>query len=90
MHVTGIRRTLVEQHPWLPVAAFKAFAQSKARALAKLGDLSWKLGRQPALDSARLAELDEALAKMRHVQEAPTPERLTLTLLRERARHPYG
>src|SRR3954471_10788483 len=31
MHVTGIRRTLVEQHPWLPAAVFKAFEQSKAK-----------------------------------------------------------
>src|SRR6266700_6795661 len=28
MHLIGIRRTLVDEHPWLPVAAFKAFEQS--------------------------------------------------------------
>ena len=32
MHVTGIRRELVEQHPWLPAAVFKAFEQSRRSA----------------------------------------------------------
>ena len=36
MHLVGIRRTLAEQHPWLPGAVFKAFEQAKAVALAKL------------------------------------------------------
>lgn len=36
MHILGIRRTLAERHPWLPVAAMKAFEQAKALALAKL------------------------------------------------------
>jgi 4,5-dihydroxyphthalate decarboxylase len=40
MHLIGIRRTLAEKHPWLPVAAFKAFEQSKAAALAALSDTS--------------------------------------------------
>src|ERR1700757_2936477 len=34
MHLIGIRRTLTEKHPWLPVAVFKAFEQSKTTALA--------------------------------------------------------
>ena len=38
MHVTGIRRELVEQHPWLPAAVFKAFEQSKAKCLEALED----------------------------------------------------
>jgi 4,5-dihydroxyphthalate decarboxylase len=38
MHVTGIRRELVEQHPWLPAAVFKAFSQSKAKCLEALED----------------------------------------------------
>ena len=29
MHLVGVRRELVEQHPWLPGAVFKAFEQSK-------------------------------------------------------------
>jgi 4,5-dihydroxyphthalate decarboxylase len=40
MHTLGIRRTLVDQHPWLPVAVFKAFERSKSIALAKLADTS--------------------------------------------------
>jgi 4,5-dihydroxyphthalate decarboxylase len=40
MHLIGIRRTLVEKHPYLPAAVFKAFEQSKAAALALLSDTS--------------------------------------------------
>ena len=40
MHLVGVRRTLAEKHPWLPVAVFKAFEQSKALALAHLADTS--------------------------------------------------
>jgi 4,5-dihydroxyphthalate decarboxylase len=40
MHLVGVRRTLVDAHPWLPVAVMKAFEQSKAAALAHLIDTS--------------------------------------------------
>src|SRR5271154_589025 len=40
MHVVGIRRTLAEQHPWLPGAVFKAFEQAKEAAMTKLADTS--------------------------------------------------
>ena len=40
MHVVGVRKTLAEQHPWLPGAVFKAFEQSKAHALEHLSDTS--------------------------------------------------
>ena len=40
MHVVGIRKTLAQQHPWLPAALFKAFSESKDRALALLADTS--------------------------------------------------
>jgi 4,5-dihydroxyphthalate decarboxylase len=40
MHLVGVRRTLVEKHPWLPAAIMKAFEQSKATALAHLFDTS--------------------------------------------------
>jgi 4,5-dihydroxyphthalate decarboxylase len=40
MHVVGIRRSIVDQHPWLPAACLKAFERSKALALAKLSDTS--------------------------------------------------
>jgi 4,5-dihydroxyphthalate decarboxylase len=38
MHVTGIRRELVERHPWLPAAVFKAFEEAKAKCLEALED----------------------------------------------------
>lgn len=40
MHVVGIRKTLAEQHPWLPMAVFKAFSRAKDVALDLLGDTS--------------------------------------------------
>jgi 4,5-dihydroxyphthalate decarboxylase len=40
MHLIGVRRTLVEKHPWLPAAVFKAFDQSKRVALEQLIDVS--------------------------------------------------
>jgi 4,5-dihydroxyphthalate decarboxylase len=40
MHVVGVRRTLAERHPWLPVAVQKAFGQAKAIALDALADTS--------------------------------------------------
>ena len=40
MHLVGVRRALAEQHPWLPGAVLKAFAQAKAAALAQLSDTS--------------------------------------------------
>jgi len=40
MHLIGIRRTLAEKHPYLPVAVLKAFEQSKAAAMAALADTS--------------------------------------------------
>ena len=36
MHLVGVRRTLAEQHPWLPGAVFKAFEQAKNVALEQL------------------------------------------------------
>jgi 4,5-dihydroxyphthalate decarboxylase len=40
MHITGIRRELVDKHPWLPAAVFKALQQSKVKCLAALEDTS--------------------------------------------------
>jgi 4,5-dihydroxyphthalate decarboxylase len=40
MHLVGVRKTLAEQHPWLPGAVLKAFEQSKAAALDLLSDTS--------------------------------------------------
>jgi 4,5-dihydroxyphthalate decarboxylase len=40
MHVVGVRKSLCEQHPWLPGAVFKAFSQAKDAALEALSDTS--------------------------------------------------
>ena len=40
MHLIGVRRSLAEQHPWLPAAVFKAFEQSKTLAVEALSDTS--------------------------------------------------
>ena len=40
MHVVGIRKELAEQNRWLPAAVFKAFSESKAKALELLADTS--------------------------------------------------
>lgn len=40
MHLIGVRKELVEDHPWLPVAIFKAFSMAKDRALELLVDTS--------------------------------------------------
>jgi 4,5-dihydroxyphthalate decarboxylase len=77
MHILGIRRTLAEQHPWLPVAAMKAFEQSKVRALAKLADVAASKVTLPFIDeqlhaARRLMGEDfwsYGLAANRHVLE---------------------
>ncbi|WP_321967873.1 ABC transporter substrate-binding protein [Burkholderia cepacia] len=40
MHTLGVRRTIAEQHPWLPGALVKAFEKSKEVALSRLSDTS--------------------------------------------------
>src|SRR6202035_1281653 len=40
MHILGVRRELADQHPWLPMALYKAFAEAKRLALAALVDTS--------------------------------------------------
>jgi 4,5-dihydroxyphthalate decarboxylase len=40
MHILGVRRTIVERHPWLPAALLKAFEKSKQAALTRLADTS--------------------------------------------------
>jgi 4,5-dihydroxyphthalate decarboxylase len=39
MHAIGIRRSLVETHPWLAVSVYKAFLEAKRIALAELGQI---------------------------------------------------
>ena len=40
MHLLGVRRELADRHPWLPMAIYKAFSESKRIALAALVDTS--------------------------------------------------
>jgi 4,5-dihydroxyphthalate decarboxylase len=40
MHVIGVRRSLVELHPWLPATLLKAFTAAKTQALQHLADTS--------------------------------------------------
>jgi 4,5-dihydroxyphthalate decarboxylase len=60
MHLIGVRRTLVEQHPWLPAAVLKAFEHAKAVAFAKLADTSASKAMLPWVDQ----HLQEAQALM--------------------------
>ena len=40
MHLVGVRREIVDRHPWLPGAVFKAFDRAKALTVEKLADTS--------------------------------------------------
>ena len=55
MHIVGIRRTLVEQHGWLPATVMKAFEQAKSRALLKLGDVAASKVTLPFIEEQLLA-----------------------------------
>ena len=50
MHVLGVRKELVQQHPWLPVALYKAFDAAKAIALERLADVSAPKASLPFVD----------------------------------------
>jgi 4,5-dihydroxyphthalate decarboxylase len=62
MHIVGVRRTLAEQHPWLPGAVLKAFEQSKAVAMEQLGDTSATKVTLPFVEE-RLAEARELMGE---------------------------
>jgi len=62
MHLIGVRRTLVEQHPWLPAAVLKAFEHAKAVAFSKLADTSASKVMLPFVDQ----QLREAQDLMGH------------------------
>jgi 4,5-dihydroxyphthalate decarboxylase len=55
MHLVGVRRSIAEQHPWLPGAVFKAFQQAKDAALDLLSDTSATKVTLPFVEE-RLAE----------------------------------
>jgi 4,5-dihydroxyphthalate decarboxylase len=51
MHLVGVRKSLVEQYPWLPTSVFKAFIQAKALALVDLHDVNALMVTLPWLDA---------------------------------------
>ena len=77
MHLLGIRRALVEAHPWLPATVFKAFEASKAECMARLSNTAATKVTLPFVEE-RLAETRDlmgedfwsyGLSKNRHVLE---------------------
>lgn len=62
MHLIGVRKTLAEAHPWLPMALLKAFDRSKAAALAHLSDTSATKVTLPFIEE-RLAEARETMGR---------------------------
>lgn len=60
MHTLGIRRTLVEQYPWLPNSLFNAFLEAKNIALEEIRDIDALNVTLPWLN----AEIDETRALM--------------------------
>ena len=55
MHTLGVRRTLLEAHPWLASALMKGFGKAKDIALARLTDTSATKVTLPFVDSHLLA-----------------------------------
>src|SRR5215472_4254645 len=51
MHLVGIRKTLVQQYPWLPVSLYKAFCEAKALAMADLVDVNALMVTLPWLEA---------------------------------------
>ena len=60
MHLIGIRKTLVEQYPWLPTSVYKAFCEAKALAMTDLRDVNALMVTLPWLE----AETNETAAVM--------------------------
>jgi 4,5-dihydroxyphthalate decarboxylase len=60
MHLIGIRKTLVERHPWLVTSVYKAFLEAKALAMIDLCDVNALMVTLPWLE----AETKETMAVM--------------------------
>jgi 4,5-dihydroxyphthalate decarboxylase len=60
MHLIGVKRHLVERHPWLPASLYKAFSLAKAHALHDVRDINALLVTLPWL----VAEAEETVALM--------------------------
>ena len=59
MHLIGIRKSLVERHPWLPVSVYKAFLKAKLLCMEELGQIGHLATSQPwsVFEHDRLREL---------------------------------
>lgn len=60
MHLVGVRKTLVERHPWLPAALLKAFTAAKDMALAALAETGTNKATLPFIEQS----LEQARALM--------------------------
>jgi len=60
MHLVGIRKSLAQQYPWLPVSVYKAFCEAKALAMVDLTDVNALMVTLPWLE----AETKETMAVM--------------------------
>src|SRR5712691_6013445 len=60
MHLVGIKKTLVEQYPWLATSVYKAFVEAKALAMIDLLDVNALMVTLPWLE----AETKETIAAM--------------------------
>jgi len=60
MHLVGIKRTLVEQYPWLATSVYKAFCEAKALAMIDLLDVNALMVTLPFLE----AETKDTMAAM--------------------------
>jgi 4,5-dihydroxyphthalate decarboxylase len=60
MHLIGIKRELVDRHPWLPASLYKAFCEAKTFALREVRDINALLVTLPWL----VAEAEETTALM--------------------------
>jgi 4,5-dihydroxyphthalate decarboxylase len=60
MHLIGIKKSLAQQHPWLPVSLYKAFCEAKALAITDLTDVNALMVSLPWLE----AETKDTIATM--------------------------
>ena len=60
MHAVAIRKSLLEEHPWLAEAVFNAYSQSKSIAYKKMINLGWAMNSLPWYGQ----ELEETRALM--------------------------
>jgi 4,5-dihydroxyphthalate decarboxylase len=60
MHLIGVKRHLVERHPWLPASLYKAFSEAKKYAMHDVRDINALLVTLPWL----IAEAEESAALM--------------------------